>query len=142
MNTLGKSITSTFFKTPDDYVRLKQFWSQKMRAREKLPSSHHGLYLILIGRNWLKGFSLPKTIKDPASTSPVLLARRLRWYRHTAQEGKGPFGFFLEFISDEGIDRILQHLPEGDEIQNWVSDGKEIQPYKIPTAAAGKQNAQ
>lgn len=140
MNTLGKSITSSFFRSPDDYARLRQFWSQKMRAREKLPASYHGLYMILIGRNWLRGFTLPKTIKDPYSTGPVRVIRQLRWSHIGAEEGRGPVGFFLEFLSDGAFDRVLQYLPETSEVERCVKEGAEIQPYKMPATLAGMQN--
>lgn len=59
MNTLSKEVTATFFKTADQYQRLRARWSELMNDSETcktLRAEHHLLYLALLGKDWRRGF--------------------------------------------------------------------------------------
>ena len=64
MNTLSKEITlGRFFQEdPENYTKLRAHWSKMVNdpnTKKTLTMAHHILYLILIGKNWQKGVTLP-----------------------------------------------------------------------------------
>jgi hypothetical protein len=65
MNTLSRTYTANFFKTQEDYTRLKAHWSKLVSSprRKDLGPEHHLLYSALLGRDWRKGFT-PVTNKN------------------------------------------------------------------------------
>ena len=63
MNTLSKQFTlGTFYnEDPEVYTKLRKQWSKMVNSdyNVTLTMAHHMLYLILIGKNWKKGVTLP-----------------------------------------------------------------------------------
>ena len=59
MNSLSRAITARFFSTPAEYCTLRQHWSGLMNSarRHELTTSHHVLYLALLGKDWRKAFT-------------------------------------------------------------------------------------
>ncbi len=129
MNTLGRSITSTFFKSPEDYVKLREFWAQKMQEREKLSAAHHALYMMLIGKNWAKGFTLAKKIDLLYQTGYFRAYEKIADARLTPQFNV--FDFFREFLSENIEEKILLYLPERDEIFEAIKQ-RSLRSYKEP----------
>lgn len=129
MNTLGKSITSTFFKSPADYLKLSMFWAQKMQSREKISAAHHALYMILVGRNWSKGFTLPKNFDVLYQLAYVRAYEKIAQARHTPQ--CNIFDCFREFLTDGIEEKILLYLPEREEIFEAIKQ-RSLRPYKEP----------
>lgn len=79
MNTLNKNITSRFFATESGYVELRVRWAKLMQdkeARKSLQVHHHILYAVLMGRDWRKGFTSPKHLKE-SSCEPLSVIRNL-----------------------------------------------------------------
>jgi hypothetical protein len=63
VKTLSKSYTlGTFFdEDQENYFKLRKHWSNLVNSEEnkKLTLGHHILYLILLGKDWTKAFTLP-----------------------------------------------------------------------------------
>lgn len=64
MNTLSKTITTQILNNSDIYPTLRAHWCNLLKSsrRNELSSSHHILYLALLGKDWRKGFA---TITNP-----------------------------------------------------------------------------
>lgn len=105
-NTLGKDITVQFFKTPEDYLRLKEFWSVKMRAREEVPAHIHLTYKALIGKDWRTGFANHSTGRDEALDTAKA---SLFWAARNRACSGGAFKLFDEFLSEDAA-QILSEL--------------------------------
>ena len=60
MDTLSRQYTAKFFSTEQDYVAFRKHWATIVNDKNvELTSSHHLLYLVLSGKDWRKGFTLP-----------------------------------------------------------------------------------
>jgi hypothetical protein len=59
MNTLPQAITDQFYTDSQDFHNLRQHWRELMTSPRKheLAATHHLLYLILLGKDWRKGFT-------------------------------------------------------------------------------------
>lgn len=62
MHTLSRAITAEWFTTPDDFHRLRRHWRTLLNSdrRHTLTAEHHLLYSALLGRDWRRGFTLPR----------------------------------------------------------------------------------
>lgn len=69
MNTLNRAHTALVFPQPDSYQQLRQHWSQLVNSEEKheLAAAHHLLYLVLLGKDWRKGFTPPTNARQLAN---------------------------------------------------------------------------
>lgn len=58
MNTLPKAITAQIIADISTYQSIRSHWSDLMRStrRHELRTSHHLLYLALLGKDWRKAF--------------------------------------------------------------------------------------
>ena len=56
-NTLGKSITQTFYSNPDGYNLITNLWKQKISEGYQPASYELIAYAILRGKNYTKGFT-------------------------------------------------------------------------------------
>jgi hypothetical protein len=59
MNTLPRTITVQFLDDPQRFYSLRHHWRELMNSHHKheLTAKHHLLYLILLGKDWRKGFT-------------------------------------------------------------------------------------
>jgi len=59
MNTLPRTITVQFLDDPQRFHSLRRHWRTLMTSPRKheLTAKHHLLYLILLGKDWRKGFT-------------------------------------------------------------------------------------
>jgi len=67
MKTLNRTITSSFFNSPDGFTQLKERWSELVNSEAKhdLTAAHHLAYAVLRGKDWTKGFTFPKDSETP-----------------------------------------------------------------------------
>lgn len=112
MNTLGKKVTTQFYKTPEDYARLRKFWAVKMEAREELPAHVHLTYKALIGRDWRDGFVDGSEGKKIALNTAIL---SLRWVTGGRASTGGAFKLFEEFLSDNAAELLLELIDQSGE---------------------------
>jgi hypothetical protein len=144
--TLGKAVTATFFKTPEDYMRLKQAWSKKMIAKEELSFEHHICYLMLMGKDWTKAVTLPKEDKrfdisrphynliDEALMAPAVVDT---FKFSNVYDDNGKYvktdkvpSFFREFIVDDTVIKLKDCLPNYDEVKP-AFEGHNVPAYKL-----------
>ena len=59
MNTLPRAITAQILTDSETYNVIRRRWSELMRSprRNELKAVHHLLYLVLLGKDWRKGFT-------------------------------------------------------------------------------------
>ena len=59
MNTLSKTVTGTWFKSPEGYNDLESRWSQIVNSpqRKQLTAADHLIYALLRGKDWRKGLT-------------------------------------------------------------------------------------
>ena len=110
MNTLGKSITCRFFKTQAGYSELKTRWSATVASGEQLSAADHLLYLVLLGKDWRKGFM-------PASNAVKVENGALRgdgpaFVRVQHRLINGYVGPFADLLSEEALLLIPRLLPK------------------------------
>lgn len=104
MNTLSKETTGAFFKSPEDYTKLRKFWAVKIQNREKLPAHIHLTYKALIGKDWRKGFVTGSEGRYIAYTTAIA---SLRWTARNRACAGGAFKLLNEFLSDEAAELLL-----------------------------------
>lgn len=138
MKTLGKQITSQWFNTPEDYQNLRRFWRKLMENREPLQAEFHMLYMILIGRDYRKGFKTasPEKIeyhlcliknlcggscdiknKELYPAELITPERTFKTYNgdtltYPPYIPGDPFKLFAEFIKPETREILKKYLPE------------------------------
>jgi hypothetical protein len=132
MNTLGRSITCQFFKSADDYGRLKQAWFQAMQARTKLSAAHHTLYLILRAKNWTKAFTQAKVFSHPAELAIVRVRYRIALPRAMRRNRSEVYEYFAQYLADDAEDHIEPLLLKVAEMESAIKEGKPIDPYRMP----------
>jgi len=113
MNTLPKTITQQFFKTPDGYEQCKAIWKHNLGPQgQKLTVTHHMLYAILRGKDWRKGFT-PMTNKNKLANGnfeawaffdAVWMLEAKHWEKET-------YAPFKEILADDAIEKIRALLP-------------------------------
>ena len=119
MNTLGKKVTSTFFKdATTGYAQLQARWSalvQDKDAREGLTAAHYLLYAILRGKDWRKGFTEDTNVGRLANGSMPFdalgkaMATVKSTYDYTQQRLLVPFG---DLLADDVLVKVRALLPE------------------------------
>ena len=127
MNTLGKKVTSTFYKDADGYAQLQARWSELMQDKEAckgLRTEHHLLYAILRGKDWRKGFS-PDTNANLLANgaNPYdAMKKAVAWVRTSYVPSQkaliAPFG---DILVDDVFDRIHGLLPRW-----WAAEGADV----------------
>jgi hypothetical protein len=116
MNTLNRTITSTFFKSEEDYNKLMAHWSQLMQnneARKCLRAEHHILYLVLRGKDWRKGFTLATNpIKLANGMAPDLGVKNALYAFHCGYitDLLAPFG---DLVDKEMLEKARALVPKG-----------------------------
>ena len=92
MNTLNKSITTTFFNSPEDYDLLQEEWANVVNseAKDNFQPSDYLFYAVLRGKDWTKMFTKVtnnrKLLGDPEpwrSAINALTAVRYGYYQRT-----------------------------------------------------------
>jgi hypothetical protein len=123
MNTLNKTITSSFFVSPEGYAELQRRWSQIVNSEEKhnLTPAHYLLYAVLRGKDWRKGFVTPKR-QDPSwqGATPVAAYHALGTVRHLSLSigSRSSFAAFWtthfgDILNAQGLEALRELLPSG-----------------------------
>lgn len=142
MNTLNKTITSSFFASPEGYAALKARWSQIVNSNQKhdLTAAHHLIYAILRGKNWQKGFTSPRQDPNWSYATPVVAFHALAQARYASSPAhvwfKENFGDILSpeyvsvikslTISPTGYDKNTQTFVNALEVDAYVTPGIEV----------------
>lgn len=118
MNTLSKEVTKQFFGEENDYARLKTHWSKMINdkeARKSLQAEHHLLYLILMGRDWRKGFTACTNVKKLSNGQNPLMGLRNALYRFKSDWTiQLLFAPFEGYISESAIDKARSYINTDD----------------------------
>lgn len=112
MRTLGKAITSQFFKDSDGYSQLKTIWKEMLASETNKPTAiHHIVYLTLRGKDWTRGFQ--RNSKG--------LERALKRF-HSGSWEEFAFGPFRHVLQDQGAASLRVLVPEhlGDDTQAYL----------------------
>lgn len=134
MNTLSKSITHNFFKNPEDYTRMRKAWSELTQKRTPIPFYIHAYYLILCGKNWTKGFTMPKRFCNPAEVAIVRCTYLLPMKSsEPPKHNSSAYEFFAEFLAPN-TDSLIADLIDTRNLRVYkaVQHGVPIEPYLAP----------
>ena len=122
MNTLGKTITQSFYTTESGFHDIETAWKAAIATGFK-PTTHDLLsYAILRGKDWTKGFS--------AITNSTKLANGRQAFDtgHSSLNyllRRGPSTFFTDFLVKDICEILNNLLPP---IRVWISG--ELIAYK------------
>ncbi len=138
MNTLGKSVTTRFFKSPEDYGRLQAYWAEAMQCNEQIPAHIHLTYKALLGRDWTTGF-VPNS---PGMLHAYATAiESLRWSAKSPRLTCGAVDLFQAFLSPEASALLLEYLDEekgqaGEKVKKPQRSSAYIKPlHEVPECA-------
>ena len=114
MNTLSRAITAHFFPNPSEYHALRRHWSSLVNSarRHDLTTSHHVLYLALLGKDWRKAFTPvtnPRKLANGAFVGwPLFSALRTL---HSGLCNEFLHAPFDGLVTVEMLNAVRRHLP-------------------------------
>jgi hypothetical protein len=107
MNTLGKTITTKFYKSTTGFQDIEKFWRAQIANGFK-PTAYDMLsYATIRGKNYRKGFTpITNQVKlDNGQDPKGALKKAHFWIRY-----KGPSPIFSEYLVDNIKEIIISHL--------------------------------
>ena len=135
MNTLNKTITSSFFTSPEGYTELQHRWSKIVNSEKKykLTPAHYLVYAVLRGKDWRKGFTAPKH-QDPSwqGASPMAVYHALhaaRYLQFSIKDQLCDFGDFWsshfgDILNTQSLSMLRELLPSG-----YLANALEAEAY-------------
>ncbi len=136
MTTLNKTITAGFFKSAEDYERMKEYWAGLVtdpNENKTLTPDLFLFYAVLRGKDWRKGFAPIKNGNKLANGGKVgwcLYAALDRIHsKHTQSFYLATFGDFLAEGTMDKVRAILAKAPGYFEREKASADPMEFSPY-------------
>ena len=107
MNTLPKSITSSFFKDSNGYNELISRWSKFVNSSDVITSGEFLFYLILRGKNYKKAFLPGRKMEHYKIPEGLYIA-----FLYGEHSAKATFNrLFSDILADDWMDQIRKVTP-------------------------------